>query len=95
MATYRPQPIDTANVELSPEIEELIERLAEHNHDVWAQQRIADGWQYGPRRDDQKKQHPCLVQYEQLPESEKEYDRKTARELLKAMLALGYRIEKS
>lgn len=91
--TYTPQPIDTSGVELSPEITELIERLAEHNHDVWARQRITDGWRYGPQRNDDRKEHPCLAPYEELPESEKEYDRQTAREVLKAIVALGYRIE--
>jgi hypothetical protein len=35
------------------------------------------------------------VPYDQLPESEKEYDRKMATGTIKAILALGYRIEKS
>jgi len=35
-----------------------------------------------------------LVPYEELPESEKEYDRSTALETLKAMIARGYRVEK-
>jgi len=91
--TYQPQPIDTTGVKLSPEISQLIERLAEHNHDGWARQRIADGWQHGPKRNDDRKEHPCLVPYDELPESEKEYDRQTAREVLGAVLALGYAIE--
>jgi ryanodine receptor 2 len=81
-------------VDLSPEIAELLERLAQHNHDVWARQRFADGWRPGPVRNDDRKEHPCLVPYAELPESEKEYDRNTAQEVLKAVLALGYRIEK-
>jgi hypothetical protein len=55
---------------------------------------MQDGWTYGPHRDDAKRTHPCLVPYEQLPESEKEYDRVMVNEALKAILALGYRIEK-
>ena len=90
---YQPNPIDTSAVELSPEIQNLMERLAEHNHDVWARQRLADGWKLGSQRNDEKKLHPCLVPYGELPESEKEYDRQTAREVLKAVLALGYRLE--
>ncbi|MBI3467530.1 MAG: Ryanodine receptor Ryr [Planctomycetes bacterium] len=91
---YQPQPIDTAQVELSQEIRELTERLAENAHDIWARQRLQDGWKYGPARNDAQKEHPCLVPYNQLPESEKEYDRKAAMETLKAIVALGYRIEK-
>jgi hypothetical protein len=91
---YQPRPIATATVTLSQEIRDLTERLAENAHDIWARQRLQDGWKYGPTRDDAKKEHPCLVPYDQLPESEKEYDRKTAMETLKAIIALGYRIEK-
>ena len=35
---------------------------------------------------------PCLVPYADLPESEKEYDRNTAMQTLKAIIALGYGI---
>lgn len=91
--TYVPQPIDTSAVELPPHLVVLTERLAESTHDHWASQRLADGWTLGPRRDDEAKTHPCLVPYDELPESEKEYDRRTALETLKAILALGYRIE--
>ena len=52
---YQPKPIDTAHVTLPNDLLDLIERLAEHNHDIWAQQRLADGWTYGPPRDDAKK----------------------------------------
>ena len=89
---YTPQPIDTKAVELSPELNELTERLAENVHDVWAQGRMNDGWSYGPIRNDENKTHPCLVFYEELPDSEKEYDRHTAQNTLKAILALGFRI---
>jgi hypothetical protein len=91
--TYKPRPIETSHVELSGEIIELTERLSEHAHDIWAKQRIADGWVHGPERNDAKKQHPSLVPYSELSESEKQYDRNAALGTIKAMLALGYRIE--
>jgi len=91
---YRPHPISTAGVELSPEILELTELLARNAHEIWAQQRLAEGWKYGPLRNDAVREHPCLVPYDDLPESEKEYDRKMAMETLKVILALGYRIAK-
>lgn len=93
--TYQPQPIDTGGVVLDDDIIGLTELLARHNHDVWAQQRLADGWTYGPVRDDGRKEHPDLVPYDQLPEGEKEYDRRTALEALKAILALGYWITRA
>jgi hypothetical protein len=91
---YEPKPIDTSKVNLSDEIFDLTEHLAKNAHEVWAQQRMGEGWHYGPRRDEAKKEHPSLVPYKNLAESEKEYDRRTAMETLKVLLALGYRIEK-
>ena len=91
---YIPKPIDTAGITLTDDILELTELLAENSHDTWAVQRLKEGWRYGPKRDDAKKEHPCLVPYAELPESEKEYDRKSAMETLKAIIALGYRTEK-
>lgn len=90
---YAPNPIDTSRAKLSDQVRDLTERLAENTHDLWAAQRIADGWKYGPERNDQRKETPCLVPYDQLPDSEREYDRLTAMETLKAIIALGYRIE--
>lgn len=92
--TYEPKPIDTSDVVMSRDLAELTEMLAKNAHDIWAKQRIGDGWQYGPQRDDAKKQHPCLVPYNELTESEKEYDRKMAVETLKLIQSLGYRITK-
>jgi hypothetical protein len=88
--TYSPKPIDTSKVELSTEILRLCERLAINNHELWAELRIAEGWNYGPERDDTAKTHPDLVPYEELPESEKEYDRTMVVRTLKALQALGY-----
>ena len=92
--TYIPRPADTSSVVLSEELEQLTEKMARNVHDVWAVGRIADGWTWGPLRDEAKKEHPCLVPYEELQESEKEYDRNTALETLKLILSLGYKIEK-
>ncbi len=92
--TYEPKPLDTSAIVLSGDIVALRETLARNAHDVWALERIAQGWAWGPQRDDAKKLHPCLVPYEELPESEKEFDRNTALATLKAICAAGYRIEK-
>lgn len=94
MTNYKPQPIDTSAVDLTPAQRELIELLAQNAHDVWARKRIADGWRYGPSRNDDKKTHPCLVDYDQLPESEKDYDRVLVAEVIRSALALGYRVDK-
>src|SRR5689334_25216744 len=94
MATYTPQTIDTSRVRLTPEMEDLVEKLARNNHDNWARKRINEGWRYGATRNDERKEHPDLVPYDDLSEGEKEYDRKTVVEALKAMVALGYELKK-
>lgn len=93
--TYTPNPLDTSNIVLPEEISALVELLAQNNHDIWAAERIGQGWTYGEKRDDDKKETPCLVPYEELPESEKDYDRNTAVGVLQHILALGYKIEKA
>lgn len=91
---YKPNPIDTSDIKLSDEIMELSELLAKNTHEVWSTSRIEDGWVYGEKRDDALKQHPCLIPYEDLDESEKEYDRNTSIETLKLIIKLGYEIKK-
>src|SRR5207237_7973245 len=90
--SYGAKPVDTASVSLTQEIDALTGRLAENNHDIRAKRRMAEGRKYGKERDDERKLHPCLVAYADLPESEKEYDRATALEALKAIVAAGYQI---
>lgn len=94
MTTYNPRPIDTTHIVLPSDVVGLTEKLAENAHDVWAAQRISQGWTFGQQRDDARKQHPCLVPYSDLPESEKEYDRSAAMQTLKLILSLGYTIAK-
>jgi len=91
---YTPATIDTSRVELSPDLEGLVERLAQNNHDHWARKRIEEGWCYGAARNDKQKEHPDLVPYDELPEAEKEYDRRTVVEALKAITALGYELKR-
>jgi len=91
---YKPAPINTSDVALNEELQELIKLLARNNHEIWARQRMRDGWTHGPARDDRRKEHPSLVPYEQLSESERAYDEIMSTETVKAMLALGFRIEK-
>lgn len=91
---YNPIPVDTSDVVLPEELLALTERIAENVHDVWAVGRISEGWTYGLVKDAEKKTIPQMVAYDELPESEKEYDRNTALETLKLIVKLGYEINK-
>jgi len=94
MNEYKPQPLDTSYVSLPQELVDLSEMIARNVHEVWSKGRIDDGWTYGAERNDEAKNHPCLLPYDKLPESEKEYDRRTSQETLKMIIALGFRIVK-
>ena len=91
---YVPQPVDTSDIQLPEELSELVEQMAKNVHEVWAQSRMEQGWEYGDERSDALKQHPCLVPYEELPEVEKAYDRDTALGTLKLICKLGFKIVK-
>lgn len=92
MKRYLPAPIDTTDVALPPQLTALTEKLARQIHDTWAAGRLKEGWTYGPVRDDRLKTTPCLVDYDELPESEREYDRNTALEAVRMIIKLGYTI---
>ncbi len=91
---YEPNPIDLSDVELGEDLIDLREAIAENAHEVWAANRKKEGWTYGPVRDDEKKQHPDMVAYCQLPDSEKLYDREMAINTIKLVRKLGYDIIK-
>lgn len=92
--SYVPMPIDTSDVDLSEELNGLIEKMAKNVHEVWAQNRMEQGWTYGVERSDSLKQHPCLIPYDDLPDEEKAYDRDTALSTLKLICKLGFKISK-
>ena len=94
LTNYTPQPMDTSDIQVPEELNPLLEAMAKNVHEIWAQERINQGWTYGEKRDDNKKLHPCLVPYEDLPEEEKEYDRNTAIGTLKLILKLGFKISR-
>lgn len=89
---YNPQPINVENIDLDAGLEDLTEAIAENAHDIWARARMDEGWTYGPVRNDELKQHPDLVPYSLLPESEKQYDRLMAMNTLRLVRRLGFDI---
>lgn len=91
---YIPNPINTSGITLPSELIDLTEKLAKNVHEVWASQRASSGWRYGDKENASEKTTPLLVPYDQLPESEKDYDRNTALETIKMLVMLGYSIQK-
>ncbi|TEA41933.1 hypothetical protein DBR06_SOUSAS26810026, partial [Sousa chinensis] len=88
-AAFTPIPVDTSQIVLPPHLERIREKLAENIHELWVMNKIELGWQYGPVRDDNKRQHPCLVEFCKLPEQERNYNLQMSLETLKTLLALG------
>lgn len=94
MENYVPHPIDLSDVELTEDLMELREAIAENAHEVWAANRRQEGWTYGPRRNDTLKQTPDMVPYSKLTDSEKHYDREMAMNTIKLLKKLGYDLVK-
>lgn len=44
------------------------------SHDSWMAQKIKDGWVYGPVKDAEKKEHPCMVPFIDLPLEQQKKD---------------------
>uniref|UniRef100_A0A8D0AH85 Ryanodine receptor 2 n=1 Tax=Sander lucioperca TaxID=283035 RepID=A0A8D0AH85_SANLU len=88
-AAFTPTPVDTSQIVLPPHLERIREKLAENIHELWVMNKIELGWTYGAVRDDNKRQHPCLVEFSKLPEQERSYNLQMSLETLKTLLALG------
>jgi len=46
----------------------------EASHISWMNQKLEDGWTYGPVKDPEAKQHPCMVPFDQLPREQQAKD---------------------
>jgi hypothetical protein len=71
-----------------------VEIMAEMEHERWVKERRREGWTYGEERDDNRKVHPSLVTWENLPESEKEKDRNSIRDLPHVLARIGFQIQR-
>uniref|UniRef100_A0A8C4NPW6 Ryanodine receptor 3 n=1 Tax=Dicentrarchus labrax TaxID=13489 RepID=A0A8C4NPW6_DICLA len=88
-ASFIPTPVDTSQIVLPPHLDNVRDKLAENIHELWGMNKIELGWTYGKIRDDNKRQHPCLVDFAKLPETERNYNVQMSSETLKTLLALG------
>ncbi|RHY34680.1 hypothetical protein DYB32_000737 [Aphanomyces invadans] len=66
--------------------------LAENCHDIWAIERIEQGWKWGPRRDDKLKHHPNLIPYKEMTKEEQIFDFRTSMETIKTIVAMKYNV---
>lgn len=46
----------------------------EQSHESWLKEKAETGWSYGPVKDPEKKEHPCFVEYDALPPTQKVKD---------------------
>ncbi|XP_040906318.1 ryanodine receptor 2 [Toxotes jaculatrix] len=90
---YRPAPVDLSQVFLSPVHQEVVNLLAENDHNVWARERIKQGWTYGAQQDVKAKRSPYLVPYSLLDERSRRVGIESVREIVCTLLAYGYSLE--
>lgn len=85
------QGVKPSEMRLDPE---RAEAVAKHEHDRWVNERLRSGWTYGNPRDNARKQHPLLVDWDQLPEKEKDKDRDTVSYLPALIERAGFQVRK-
>jgi hypothetical protein len=77
---------------VTPLLRSHLELYAEAEHLGWEEQKRMEGWVYGPTKDNEKRTHPLLVPYSELPEAEKEKDRRTIGNYPKYVWDAGFKI---
>ncbi|KAL3202671.1 hypothetical protein MRX96_012067 [Rhipicephalus microplus] len=90
---YKPAPLDLGAITLTAKMEELVDLLSENTHNVWAQERIQQGWTYGLVENQPTRRSPHLVPYKSVDDVIKKANRDTAGELVRTLLAYGYVLE--
>jgi hypothetical protein len=74
--------------------DEEIEIMSRMEHGRWNAERIKKGWRWGEIRDEEKKEHPCLVSWAELSDEIKALDRNQVREIPSALAAIGLEIRR-
>lgn len=84
---------DEEDAKVGEFLKQHLELLAEAEHQGWEEQKRMEGWIYGPPpKDNDKRTHPLLVPYSELPEEEKEKDRRTIQNYPKYARTAGFKI---
>jgi hypothetical protein len=48
---------------------------ASAQHESWMEEKLSQGWVYGEVKDAEKKTHPCIVPFEELPKFQQKKDK--------------------
>lgn len=91
---YVPYPIKCNESDIPDEVMKILEKISRNTHEVWAEGKMRDGWQYNEFYSANTKMHPNLVPFEQLIESDKQYDRNTSLGVIKCLIAEGFEIRR-
>lgn len=70
----------------------LCTQWAKRQHETWAQDRLANGWRYGPEVSFVDKTHPLLRQWNELPDQFRKIDTDAPQELLRLLNDQGYSV---
>ncbi|KAL1457580.1 hypothetical protein WDU94_007793 [Cyamophila willieti] len=89
----QPAPLDLSAIALTPKMEELVDQLAENTHNLWAKERIQQGWTYGLNEDPDMARSPHLVPYSKVDDAIKKANRDTASETVRTLLVYGYNLD--
>ncbi|XP_067101321.1 LOW QUALITY PROTEIN: ryanodine receptor 2 [Osmerus mordax] len=90
---YKPAPMDLSHIKLASTQEAMVDKLAENAHNVWARDRIRQGWTYGIQQDVKNRRNPRLVPYALLDERTKKSNKDSLREAVRTLLGYGYNLE--
>jgi len=95
-ANYKPNPeAELLGVEIPDELHSAVDAIEGLVHNTWAAGRMAQGWTWGPARDDANKKHPDLIPSCCLSDEERAFNRDTAAATVRKLLAMGFKITRA
>jgi hypothetical protein len=68
--------------------------MAKQEHRRWMAEKKEDGWIYAPVRNDKKKHHNCLVEWDKLGEDVQNWDKDPVRNMIDILDKVGYGVYK-
>lgn len=60
------------------------------SHEGWLQEKRDTGWKHGPVKDPERKEHPCMLPYDELPAAQKKKDEIFISVVNAVLIALGH-----